>query len=264
MFGNGPGVATRHADPAQNLMSGKMGHMPDPADAARHLASLVDASQRLVRSVDGLTGDDWSAPSGLPDWTRAHVVAHLALNGEALGAVLTGVVEGEPVPMYESQEKRDSDIADLAQADPPELRERLLASTVTFTEAAQAVPPDRWEGRFERTRNGPTLPLAAVPLMRLREVEIHHADLAVGYSPDDWTGEFAEELVDGMVRRQQPAEGFVVRPLDSERTWDVGDAGDDPVVVTGPVTHVAWWLTGRPASDQVSSSRGALPTVGSW
>ena len=40
--------------------------------------------------------------------------------------------------------------------------------------------------------------------MRVREIEIHHVDLDVGYSPDAWPPGFAEELVDGMVKRQQP------------------------------------------------------------
>ena len=50
---------------------------------------LPEATQRLVRTVDGLDDDALAAPSGLPDWTRAHVVAHLALNAEGLASVLT-------------------------------------------------------------------------------------------------------------------------------------------------------------------------------
>ena len=59
---------------------------------------LTEAGQRLVRTVDGFSGDDWSAPSLLPGWTRAHVVAHLALNGEALGGVLRGRRRGRAGP----------------------------------------------------------------------------------------------------------------------------------------------------------------------
>ena len=241
-----------------------MGHMADLADTDHHLAHLAEAGQRLVRSVDGLTGDDWAAPSLLPGWSRAHVVAHLALNGEGLTGVLLGEAENAPAPMYESQEARDGDIEELAGADHAELRERLLAGTVSFPEAVKALPPDLWEGRFERTRGGPTLPLRAAPLMRVREIEIHHVDLDVGYSPDDWPPAFAEELIDGMVKRQQRDDGFLVRPLDADRTWEVGSAGDDPVVVTGPVTHLGWWLTGRTPSTQVSCSRGELPQIGGW
>ena len=238
--------------------------MSDLVDHDHHLAHLAEASQRLVRSVDRLTGDDWEAPSLLPGWSRAHVAAHLALNGEGLAGVLRGEVEHESVPMYESQDARDDDIEKLAGSDRAEIRERLLASTVTFPEALQAVPPDVWEGRFERTRGGPTLPLRAAPLMRVREIEIHHVDLDVGYSPDDWPPLFAEELVDGMLKRQQPDSAFLVRPLDTDRTWEVGEPGDDPVIVTGPVAHVAWWLTGRTPSEQVSCSRGELPRIGGW
>ena len=234
--------------------------MSDPLD----LDHLTAASRALVRNVDSLRGDDWAAPSLLPGWSRAHVVAHLALNGEALSAVLLGVVEGQPVPMYASQDQRDAEIEELAGAEHPELRERLLASTTTFTEAAQAVPDDAWAGRFERTPGGRSLPLHAVPTMRLRELEIHHVDLDVGYSPDDWPPGFAEGVVDGMVRRLDPEQGFRVAPLDTRRSWDVGDPGADPVVVTGPVAHVAWWLTGRPADERVTSSSGELPTIGGW
>lgn len=228
------------------------------------LDDLAEAERRLARTVDGLHGDDWQAPSLLPGWTRAHVVAHLALNGEALHDVLRGELEKEQVPMYESQESRDQDIADLAGAEPADLRKRLLTTLTQFTDALLAVPADGWEARFERTPGGQTLPLAAIPVMRLREVEIHHADLGCGYSPDDWPQAFAELVVDGMVKRLDPEHGFRVAPLDSQHTWDVGGVGEDVPAVTGPVRQVAWWLTGREASPQVTCSRGELPTIGGW
>jgi maleylpyruvate isomerase len=234
-----------------------MAHSVDPD----HLA---EAGQRLVRTVDGLSDPDWAAGSLLPGWTRAHVVAHLALNGEGLAGVLQGVVEGEPVPMYESDERRDADIEDLAQAPPADLRARLLASVATFTEAVQAVPSDAWQGRFERTPGGRTLPIDAIPLLRVREMEIHHVDLGTGYSPGDWPAGFAATVVDGMVTRVATDPGFRVAPLDVSRTWDVGSVGGDPAVVTGPVADVAWWLTGRPPSDQVSCTQGALPRIEGW
>lgn len=228
------------------------------------LDDLAEAGQRLVRTVDGLHGDDWRAPSSLPGWSRAHVVAHLALNGEALRDVLRGEVDHERVPMYSSQEARDADIAELAEAEPAELRERLLASLTELVDAALAMPADAWEHRFERTPGGQTLPLDAIPLMRLREIEIHHVDLDCGYSPDDWPRRFSELVVTGMVKRLDPEAGFRIAPLDTERSWDVDDVDDDPVVVTGPVAHIAWWLTGRSPSEQVSCSRGDLPTIGAW
>jgi len=228
------------------------------------LDHLARAGRRLARTVDGLHAGDWKADSLLPDWTRAHVVAHLALNGEALAGVLRGQADHEPVPMYASNESRDADIEELSRAEPSALRDRLLGSLTTFGEAVRSVPDDVWEGRFERTPGGRAFPLDAVPLMRVREIEIHHADLGLGYTADDWPHAFAETVVGSMVRRLEPDEGFRVAPLDSEHTWEVGAIRDGGPVVTGPVAHVAWWLTGRTPSDQVSCSRGDLPTIGAW
>ena len=237
-----------------------MGVMEHPID----LDQLSEAGQRLTRTVDGLHADDWGADSLLPGWTRAHVVAHLALNGEALGSVLHGAIDHAQVPMYASQESRDTDIEELSQGDPVVLRDRLLGSLTTFVDAVRSVPEEAWDSGFERTPGGPTYPLDAVPLMRVREIEIHHADLGLDYTADDWPPAFAEVVVGSMVGRLEPTEAFRVTPLDSQRTWDVGPAGDDAPVVTGPVAHLAWWLTGRTPSEQVSSSRGDLPPIGAW
>ena len=79
---------------------------------------LRAASQRLMTTVDALAEDDWAAPSLLPGWTRAHVLAHLALNGEAFAGAIGGVLRGERVPMYVSDQSRDEDIDTLATVPP--------------------------------------------------------------------------------------------------------------------------------------------------
>ena len=229
---------------------------------------LADASQRLTRTVDGFHGDDWTAPTRLPEWTRAHVVAHLALNAEGIARCLRGVVADdpeEPATMYDSTEQRDSDIAELAGRDPAEIRDRLLAATTLLHDAVLAVPDDGWECRVERTPGGRSMPTSALPGMRLREVEIHHVDLAASYAVDDWPLAFAEHLLDAMSKRVDDGAAFEVKPLDSQRTWTFGepDAEDTPVV-TGPAGEIAWWLTGRTAAESVTSSRGALPEIGAW
>jgi maleylpyruvate isomerase len=242
------------------------------SSAPQHTADLLgDAAHRLTRTVDGLQGEDWSGPSLLPEWTRAHVVAHLALNAEGMARALHGVVVDDlessvPRTMYDSDAKRASDIAELATADPTELRNRLLAATTAFNEAMAALPPAGWEGRVERTPGGRSVPTSAVPGMRLREVEIHHVDLGAGYATRDWSSDFAEHLLDSMAKRLDPERPFEVRPLDSQRTWVLG-AGESeyPVaVVTGPAADLGWWLTGRPAPESLSCSHGELPEIGAW
>ncbi len=232
---------------------------------------LGDAAVRLLRTVDAFHGDDWSAPSGLPGWTRAHVVAHLALNAEGLTRVLQGLVadEEEPAPMYASDEARDADIDTLAAGDPGEIRARLMGATTELEAAISAVPDDRWATRVERTPGGRTMRADALPGMRLRELEIHHVDLAAGYTPGDWSEAFAVLLLDAMAKRVDPPVRFEVRPLDVHRVWTLGSGDEGGVdgggeVVTGPAADLGWWLTGRPAPDTVSCSRGELPSIEGW
>ena len=180
----------------------RTGHASSPRDL------LADASSRVVRTVDGFHGDDWSDPSLLPRWTRAHVVAHLALNAEGMARALHGVVADDavdgPQPMYDSDEKRDGDIIALATAHPAELRDRLLAGTTMLDQAIAAIPDDLWETRIERTPGGREIRAAAFPGMRLRELEIHHVDLGAGYTTSDWSEAFAIHLLNAMTKRLDP------------------------------------------------------------
>jgi maleylpyruvate isomerase len=230
---------------------------------------LGDANSRLVRTVDGFHGDDWTAPSGLPGWSRAYVVAHLALNAEALARALHGAVadhDDVPRTMYDSDEQRSSDIATLAEEAHDVIRDRLLAGITLLNDAALAMTERAWAGRIERTPGGRSMAATAIPGMRLREVEIHHVDLDRGYTRSDWPLAFAEHLIDAMAKRLGTVEPFEVKPLDSARTWVLGEGeAEYPVaVVTGTAADLGWWLTGRPAPETVSCSHGELPQIGEW
>ncbi|MGC4111811.1 MAG: maleylpyruvate isomerase family mycothiol-dependent enzyme [Nocardioides sp.] len=237
---------------------------------------VAEASGRVVRAVDALPDSAWDGPSALPDWTRAHLVAHLALNAEALARLLHGVVadpaEDVPRTMYDSDDQRAADIAELASANPSEVRDRLLGATTILADAVAAMPDDAWETRVERTPGGLPMRAASVPGMRWRELEIHHVDLDAGYAPSDWEPAFAEHLLDAMTKRLHPAEAFEIRPSDSPRTWVVGpgDASNDSdgeyavPVVAGPAADLGWWLTGRGAPDSVTCSHGELPPIEGW
>ncbi len=175
--------------------------------------------------------------------------------------------DGDRAPtMYASDDQRDRDIADLAAADPTEIRSRLLAGVTVLQEAVDAVPERRWQTRFERTPGGRTMRASAVPGMRLRELEIHHVDLRAGYTRADWALDFAEHLLDAMAKRVRHGPPFEIRPVDSGRTWVLGDDEAEYAVpvVSGPCADLAWWLTGRSAPDTMSCSRGELPSIEGW
>ncbi len=222
------------------------------------LATLQESSRRLVRTVDRLSDPQLAAPSLLPGWSRAHVVAHLALNAEALDAVVRGLLADEPVPMYPSPEARDEDIADLAGERSSVLRERLLGGVAELGDALAALPEDLRDAVVERTPGSDLTFLAGeVAVMRLREVEIHHADLDAGYGRADWPPDFAGLLVEQLAGRARAT----LEETGSHRTWP-GPASAP--TVHGTLPDLGWWLSGRGTGEGLTTRDGDLPPVAAW
>lgn len=222
-------------------------------------ALLPAATRRLVRSVDAVTPEEYAEPSALPGWTRAHVIAHLALNAEGLAGALGGIVEGGPVPMYASQQARDGDIALLATSSPAALRDRLLGGSTALVDALDAIPDDRWSTTIERTPGGRVFTAADVVSMRVREVEIHHADLGVDYTHHSWPADFVTLLLDTRQASGAGIDACTAYATDLGRAWSFGDGGP---TVSGPAADLAWWLTGRGAGAGLTSDSGTLPQIG--
>jgi len=231
--------------------------MPDPV-----VPQLESATRRLIRTVDAMADFQFAEPSLLPGWTRGHVVAHLTLNAEGLSGALEGVREGRSVPMYASQEARDGDIEKLSGLAPSQLLERFLASTTQIHHAVVELPDELYGGRIERTPGSERVFTAGrVGEMRLREVEIHHADLDLDYTFSDWPTSFTELLLDSRAKVHDEAP-FTANAADLARSWAFGE-GDGPTV-TGPGSALAWWATGRDPGDLLSSDSGDLPTQEAW
>lgn len=222
---------------------------------------LSDSTRHLVRTADALSDDELAGPSGLPGWTRAHVLAHLALNAEGLSGALVGVTQGARVPMYRSQEARDTDIDELAAAGPTEVRDRLLGGTARLADALAAVPQDRSEVSIERLPGGRSFTVADVPWMRWIEVEVHHADLDAGYAHTSWPLTLCAEVLDAALTRSLPSGPLTAYAVDLDRRWVYGEGGP---TVSGRAADLAWWLSGRGTGDGVTSERGELPQIGAW
>lgn len=229
---------------------------PDPLE----LALLAEANQRLVRTVDQLTDDQLVEPSLLPGWTRAHTISHLALNAEGLERGLRGILAGTGESMYDSDESRDEDIEELSAAESSHLRERLLGAITRFDDAVAAMTD--WGGAFERTPGGRQMPAVAVPTMRLREVEIHHADLGTAYTHADWPLEFSRVVLASSVGRPTSLR-FRVLARDLAETFEYGESAPTSTV-SGDAHELAWWLTGRGNGAALTADQGELPDMEKW
>ncbi|MDK1474184.1 maleylpyruvate isomerase family mycothiol-dependent enzyme [Streptomyces sp. 549] len=235
----------------------------------RDADALQESTDRLLDAVAGWepAGADschsfLAEPSLLPDWTRGHVLAHLARNADAL----LNVLEGRP--MYADAQTRDADIAAGAGRPLPEQLADLRTSARRLGDAFAAhgrADGDPWRRRVE-LRNGVTDLAASLPFRRRVEVELHHVDLGAGYSVDDLPGDFTDRLLDYLTRRFAGNAELPAVELRSEdgRSWRTGRPvadGAAAVVVAGTPTALAGWLSGRTTGSGLTTDGAALPVL---
>ena len=64
------------------------------------------------------------------------------------------------------------------------------------------------------------MPLAGWPFRRWREMEIHHSDLGLGFTPDDWSAGFValewRTLVHSLTERLGHGGGVELAPTDGD------------------------------------------------
>ena len=114
---------------------------------------------------------------------------------------------------------------------------------------------------IERTPGGRSFPAGYVGDMRIREVEIHHADLALDYTAADWAPEFVVLLLDSRSGAEHDGEPFVAHATDLNRSWEFGTGGP---TVSGVGSALAWWSTGRGDGDGLTSDDGRVPRMEPW
>ncbi|ANJ06932.1 MULTISPECIES: maleylpyruvate isomerase family mycothiol-dependent enzyme [Streptomyces] len=223
-------------------------------DHAHDLASVRDATDRLLTAVGKLDNASVTESSRLPGWTRGHVLAHLARNADALVNVLAGR------PMYVSGEARDADI----ERDAPRPLDDQLAdvreSAARF-QATGAAPAD-WSRTVE-LRNGVTDSASRVPFRRWIEVELHHVDLGIGYELEDLPAEFTARETGFLADRFTGHPDVPpTRLTDGTHAWRTGREADAPeVTVTGTPADLLGWLAGRREGAALAVTGGALPVL---
>ncbi|OEU96912.1 maleylpyruvate isomerase family mycothiol-dependent enzyme [Streptomyces oceani] len=232
--------------------------VPDPpaADTVSDVAAVGDATDGLLTALALLDDDALAEPSLLPGWSRGHVLAHLARNADALCNALRGR------PMYSSAEARDADIERDAHRGLAAHLDDLSDSADRLEQLFAGLGEEDWRRTVE-LRNGVTDLAAGLPFRRWIEVELHHADLGIGYTLEDFPTVFLDRETANMAARfdGHPAipEAIELRAEDG-RSWRTGAEGDDPVVVVGRVAALVGWLTGRTSGSGLSAS-GSLPTL---
>ncbi len=155
---------------------------------------VIDACHRshrsLIAALAHLSDDAFHTRSLLPGYSRGHVVAHLTNKTDAHVWIFGGPSTGEVRQLH--ADGYDADAAAAAGAARPalELRDDLVKSFGRLEAAWDALDAGLWDRNA--TMNAGPRTMAETVAHHLRNVEVHHVDLDIGYRASDWPRQFVE------------------------------------------------------------------------
>ena len=167
----------------------------DESSRRRDVERVADAHRALVDHLDemsGSAGADPALPSLLPDWTRGHVLTHIARNADSFVRVLEAAGRGEVVTQYaDGFTSRNADIEAGASRDWPTIVADVRTSSAALEEVFAT--QERWDLAMTNS-SGESVPHADLPGRRLREVLVHHVDLGDdAFTPENWPQDYVRE-----------------------------------------------------------------------
>lgn len=240
----------------------------DAAAKAAELSQRVDvASARVLATAAGISDQLAREPSSLPDWSRGHVLTHLARNADGLRNLLIWARTGVVTPQYPSFQVRNEEIESGAGRPARELVVDFADSATAFSAEAARLCDADWAAEVQGLR-GAAHPAWYTLWRRLSELEIHHVDLDAGYRPADWPAEFASECLRGVTASfsgpDSPA--ALLRATENGREHRIGPPEQQATItVTGPSRALLAWLVGRTdGGDLMATPAGPLPPVPPW
>ncbi len=202
---------------------------------------------KLTETVSRLDDEAASGPSLLPDWDRSMVVVHLSANADGVRRAVESATRGETGEVYPGGKvARDGEIEAGRALPARDLQARLRASCEQLWSALEAAPDKVWDlpaiGISGEVAIG-----AGLVVSRLREVEVHHVDLAYGYGPDDWPFAWViEEMERAMLdlpARLPSGVAVVLTASDAGQHWVAGSGSS--LDITGTTGELLAWVTGR-------------------
>ena len=194
--------------------------------------------QRLLHALDGLTDEQCRQPSLLAGWSRGHVLSHLANNAYSHLRMFEAASRGEETEQYEGgKPTRDAQIEAWSSLSAHELVGHVRASIYALEGAWASATPTTWTGfGIKSHAGGARVAITDLMLMRWCETEVHHADLNLDYSFENWDSTFVRFELDRqlMIWNSRKSMGLTVLP--------------EAAAKLSP-NHRLAWLLGRIAVD---------------
>lgn len=230
------------------------------------LLTVRRGTEFFGRTLNELPDDALQAPSLLPDWTRAHVIAHVGYNARAITRLMKWANTGIETPMYSSWDARNAEIEHGATLPPKELRDLYTDSATQLDVAWRDTPPDAWEHQV-KTAQGRSVPASETVWMRTREIWIHAVDLNNGATFDQLPTDVLKRVlqeVTGAWKNRGDDKDLLLKVSDAPTVNELGDLDSvSPEIITGTLADITAFATGR-STKGITSSKQQSPTAPRW
>lgn len=152
-----------------------------------HVSGCAAAHQLLLNSLEILSDAECREPSKLPNWSRGHVLTHLARNADSHTHLLNSASSGEIAEQYPGGvQARNQAIEDGSDRTVTELIGDVRTSIYSLEAQWAQATSTTWAGEGRNAR-GAVIPMSDLVFLRWREVEVHHADLGREFGWQQWS-----------------------------------------------------------------------------
>lgn len=225
---------------------------------------VSESTRRFVASIAQLSDAQIDEATLIPPWTRGHVITHVARAADSYRRLLAGASNGVQTPQYPSMAFRADQIDAGASRSVEELVSDVTVSSARFEEAMRSLPPHAWRAQV-RMRPGELRAPAALRLILLRELEVHHVDLAVGYRFADIATDTAQWIIDDILlelRRRNPIPALSIKAVDTGLSRELAKGAP---LISGTQADLLAWLSGRSPGTGLSNDGAVqIPVAAYW
>jgi maleylpyruvate isomerase len=152
---------------------------PEPEAVPALLDAVDAATRRLQEAVAGLSDEELRAPSQLPGWSRAVVLAHLRHVARASVRVVDEALAGKPTAFYPGgREERQASLVVAGDEPLAPLVTDLFECSATLAARWRQMSDDEWRVELREPRFG-LMRLSRLLPLRFTEVEVHGVDLGL-------------------------------------------------------------------------------------
>jgi maleylpyruvate isomerase len=194
----------------------------------------------VARLLNDLPDAALTAPSAVPGWTRAHVVARLGYQARALARLAEGAASGAMQPMHASEEARRVEIENGASLPARALRHLASHAAAHLDVEWRDLAGRAWDARLTLT-DGTVITTRDTPWMRARALWLGAVDLDAGGSLRDAPpGVLDRLLAEAAATWTGPGRTLIAVDRASPVSLCAGGSA-----IRGRAADLARWITGR-------------------